>query len=228
MPWFNEQGYDCWALSFEGHGQSEGHNYLAAISIDDYTANLRQIIEQHFPQPPIVIAHSMGGFVLQQYLTLHKLPAAVLLASVPPSGLANSSLRLMTQAPNLFLQLNLFQQGNHEPELNELRHMLFSDDADLAAVDWVAHHSQTESQRAIMDMTFVSPFLQRAIAPLPNLVLGASDDQLISAQDVAETAKLLNSQAEILPHLGHMMMLDNRWQDCAERILRWLKETPLH
>ncbi|RKQ61997.1 alpha-beta hydrolase superfamily lysophospholipase [Vogesella indigofera] len=226
MPWFSARGYDCWALSFEGHGDSDGHDYLAAISIDDYVGNLQQAIRQ-LPRPPIVIAHSMGGFVLQQYLTRHDLPGAVLLASVPPSGLAGSSMRLMTHAPELFMQLNLFQQGNYQPELNELRHMLFSDDADLAAVDWVAHHSQTESQRAIMDMTLVPPFLQRRIAPLPNLVLGAAADQLISPQDITETAARFGSKPETLPHIGHMMMLDNRWEQCAQRIEAWLARSTL-
>lgn len=224
MPWFAARGYDCSALSLEGHGRSDGHDYLDAISIDDYCRNLRQTITR-FERPPVVIAHSMGGFVLQQYLEQYPLPGVVLLASVPPAGLASSSLRLMTQTPTLFMQLNRFQQGNYQPELNELRHLLFSDDADLAAVDWVAHHSQTESQRAIMDMSLVSPFMQRIIAPLPNLVLGGAEDQLIAIEDVHATAWRMGSQAEILPRTGHMMMLDNRWQDCACRILDWLRQT---
>ncbi|WP_312854593.1 alpha/beta hydrolase [Paludibacterium denitrificans] len=56
----------------EGHGESEGQDYLAAISIDDYVKNLHDAIQQ-IGTPPIVIGHSMGGFVLQQYLTTHTL-----------------------------------------------------------------------------------------------------------------------------------------------------------
>jgi hypothetical protein len=43
---------------------------------------------------------------------------------------------------------------------------------------------------------------------LPALVLGAAEDMLISPEDVVATAERLDVNAEILPHMGHMMMLD--------------------
>ena len=228
MPWFAQQGFDCRALSLEGHGNSEGQDYLSAISIDDYVANLRQTITDYYPeQQPVVIAHSMGGYVVQDYLTRYTLPGVALLASVPPSGLSGSSMRLMTHSPDLLTQLNRFQQGHYQPDLDGLRHLLFSDDADLAAVDWVAHHSQTESERAIMDMHMPSLFSRALRQPLPALVLGAADDQLISADDNHATAQRLGCHAHILPAIGHMMMLDNRWEQCAISIRQWLSQTGL-
>ncbi|MNR48529.1 hypothetical protein D3C85_1677750 [compost metagenome] len=58
-------------------------------------------------------------------------------------------------------------------------------------------------------------------------MLGAAADQLISPQDVTETAARFGSTPEILPHIGHMMMLDNRWEQCAQRIETWLAGTTL-
>jgi pimeloyl-ACP methyl ester carboxylesterase len=46
MPWFAAHGYDCWALSLEGHAGSEGHNYLSAVSIEDYRRNLVSVVKQ--------------------------------------------------------------------------------------------------------------------------------------------------------------------------------------
>lgn len=221
LPWFAARGYDCWALSLEGHGGSSGQDYLSSISIDDYVRDLSAVIRQ-IGHTPIVIGHSMGGFVLQQYLTLHTLPGTVLLASVPPHGLAGSSLRLMTQAPSQFLALNLYQNGMHQPDWTQLRDMLFSPHASEESVALMARRAQQESQRAIMDMTLVNPLFIRPLPPLPALVLGAADDRLISAADVVATAARLDSSAEILPHMGHMMMLDGRWEQVAARILEWL------
>ncbi|WP_024302401.1 alpha/beta hydrolase [Pseudogulbenkiania sp. MAI-1] len=223
LPWFAERGYDCWALSLEGHGESSGHDYLSGISIDDYVRNLSAVIRQ-IGHTPIVIGHSMGGFVLQQYLTLHTLPGAVLLASVPPHGLAGSSLRLLAQAPSQLLALNLYQNGMHRPDWTELRDMLFSATASEEVVALMARRAQQESQRAIMDMTLVNPLFIRPLPPLPALVLGAAGDHLISAADVVATADRLDCSAEILPHMGHMMMLDSHWEKVAERMLEWLEQ----
>lgn len=221
LPWFAGRGYDCWALSLEGHGSSSGHDYLSGISVDDYVRNLSATIRQ-IGQTPIVIGHSMGGFVLQQYLALHALPGVVLLASVPPHGLAGSSLRLLAQAPSQFLALNLYQNGMHQPDWTELRDMLFSPAASEEVIALMARQAQQESQRAIMDMALVNPLFIRPLPRLPALVLGAADDRLISPSDVVATATRLDSSAEILPQMGHMMMLDERWEQVASRVVDWL------
>nr|WP_294863946.1 alpha/beta hydrolase [uncultured Pseudogulbenkiania sp.] len=223
LPWFAEQGYDCWAPSLEGHGDSSGRNYLSGISIDDYVRNLSAVIRQ-IGHTPIVIGHSMGGFVLQQYLALHTLPGAVFLASVPPHGLAGSSLRLLSQAPSQFLALNLYQNGMHQPDWSELQDMLFSPAASNEVIALMARQAQQESQRAIMDMTLVNPLFIRPLPPVTALVLGAADDKLISAADVGATASRLNCTAEILPSIGHMMMLDAHWPRVGNRILEWLDQ----
>jgi len=225
LPWFSRQGYDCWAISLEGHGDSDGHQYLSAISIDDYVRNLSGAVKR-IKRSPIMIGHSMGGFVLQQYLTRHQLPAAAFLASVPPTGLASSSLRLLTQAPGLLLNLNLYQQGSYNPARDELRQLLLSHDAPDNAAELLMQRCQQESQRAVMDMTLVNPLGIRPVHPLPTLVLGAAEDMLISPDDVVATAERMDVNAEILPHMGHMMMLDTHWERTAQRLLQWLEGLP--
>ncbi|TDR82002.1 alpha/beta hydrolase [Paludibacterium purpuratum] len=223
LPWFARQGYECWALSLEGHGNSEGRRYLPAIGIDDYRKNLAWAIRQ-LDTPPVVIAHSMGGYVVQQYLRHATLPGVVLLASVPPTGLAASSLRLLAGAPSLFIKLNLYQHGQYNPDFDELRALLFSADTPDDDIEWLIRHSQPESQRAVLDMTLVNPLTIGRIHRPPALVLGAAGDALIHDDDVKTTARHLGVQAETLPAMGHMTMLDTHWQQCAERIADWLPQ----
>jgi alpha-beta hydrolase superfamily lysophospholipase len=42
----------------------------------------------------VLIAHSLGGFVVQRYLENHDAPAAVLVASVPPQGVLGLAMRI--------------------------------------------------------------------------------------------------------------------------------------
>ncbi|WP_036666379.1 alpha/beta hydrolase [Paludibacterium yongneupense] len=222
MPWFAERGFDCWALSLEGHGGSDGHHYLSAISIEDYRRNLVWAVKR-LKTAPVMIGHSMGGYVIQNYLTHQPLPGVALLASVPPYGMAASSLRLMTQAPSLFMRLNLYQSSNYLPAVDELRAMLFSPDAPDETVASTMGLCQQESQRAIIDMTLVNPLGIMPLHETSALVLGAAEDRLVSPEDVVASAERLGVSAEILPHMGHMMMLDTHWEKTAERIFLWLE-----
>ncbi|WP_230371065.1 alpha/beta hydrolase [Paludibacterium denitrificans] len=117
----------------------------------------------------------------------------------------------------------MYQHGMYNPEFYELRSMLFSSDAGDDVIEAMIQHFQPESDRAIMDMAFVNLLGIRPIPPLPALVLGGGEDALIPAEDVQATAQLLNVRAEILPNMGHMMMMDTRWQQVAECLLRWLE-----
>ncbi|GGY19167.1 alpha/beta hydrolase [Paludibacterium paludis] len=223
MPWFARRGYDCWAVSLEGHGGSEGRHYLAAVSIDDYVKNLAATMRR-IKTPPILIGHSMGGYVIRHYLSHHIPPAVVFLASVPPGGLASSSLRMLTHTPQMLMKLNLYQHGVYDPEFIEVKEMLFSRDAPDEAVEHLIRASQPESQRALMDMTLVHPLAIGLPPPVPALVLGAADDMLIPPADIVGTANLMDARAEILPHMGHMMMMDTRWESVAMRIHEWLED----
>ncbi|RXZ42164.1 alpha/beta hydrolase [Crenobacter cavernae] len=214
-------GFACYALSLEGHGGSDGRAYLPMIGIADYVNNLAAV-GADFASPPVLIGHSMGGFVIQQYLARHPAAAVALLASVPPSGLAASSWRLTTRSPAMLMRLNLYQQGQYQPDLAELREMLFSPAASDRTIAEFARHAQPESQRAVLEMAFVPPLLQPRLPDVPALVLGATGDALISADDVAATARRLRSPAEMLPGIGHMMMLDAGWERVAARLLSWL------
>ncbi|MEQ6290806.1 alpha/beta hydrolase [Vogesella sp. GCM10023246] len=220
LPWFSQQGYDCWALSLRGHGNSPGRDRLHSYGIADYVADVAWACGQ-LPQPPVLLGHSMGGFVIQQYLRQHTAPAAVLLASVPPGGLALSTWRLALTAPDILLGLNLFQQGKHQPTAEEVRRMLLSPDVDPASAQWLASNCQVESQRAVMDMTLTTALFTRHL-PCPALSLVGRNDLLVSPLEATSGGHLLGISITVLPELGHMLMLDHRWQSVAQTVADWL------
>ncbi|MBI4990171.1 MAG: alpha/beta hydrolase [Rhodocyclales bacterium] len=67
LPFFAENGYACHALSVSGHGSSPGRERLDSFGIDHYVRDVAAVAAQ-LPAPPVLIGHSMGGFVAQKYL----------------------------------------------------------------------------------------------------------------------------------------------------------------
>ena len=59
------------------------------------------------------------------------------------------------------------------------------------------------------------------------LVIGAAADTLIARHEIERTARVYGTEAVILPDIAHGMMLENRWQQVADRVLAWLGEQGL-
>ncbi len=223
LPHFSAQGYAAHAVSLRGHGGSEGHESLHMHSLDDYVEDLRRTVVQ-LGVSPALVGHSMGGIVVQRYIERFHAPAAVLMASVPPSGLLGSTLDLMRADPAFFHEIGLLQYVNpHLVSREGVRRALFSPDTADAEVAKVLGRGQRESYRAIMDMTWPQFRVNgRRNSIPPMLVLGGERDAFFSPDAVRATAEAYGAEAEILPDMAHAMMLESRWQRAADRILAWL------
>jgi pimeloyl-ACP methyl ester carboxylesterase len=91
-------GYRVLAPDLRGHGGSPLSGRLNDCSIDDYVHDVVSVARE-LPTPPVVIGHSMGGFIVQKYLESHDAAAGVLLASAPPGGMAATALRTAMAHP---------------------------------------------------------------------------------------------------------------------------------
>lgn len=226
LPYLAQRGYASYALSLRGHGASEGRETLSLASIDDFTTDVLIVAEQ-LPGRPVLVGHSMGAIVVQRGFARARPPAAVLMAPVPPQGLAGSALLLAARDPDLFQELSLTQHAHPRYATMEgLRRAVFSG---TMPEEIVARHfarMQPESQRAMFDLAWPQYFWVGA-GDVPVLVLGAANDTLFPADTVAETARIYHVRAEIFPDMAHAMMLEPDWKDVADRMLDWLAERRL-
>ena len=104
LPYFAEHGYRSHAFDLRGHGKSEGADRLRWTGITQYVSDVGQVVER-CEKSPILIGHSMGGLVVQKYLESDpKIPAAVLLATVPPGGVIRTTLSIAARHPIAFLK----------------------------------------------------------------------------------------------------------------------------
>ena len=124
LPWFAAQGFSAHALSLRGHGGSAGHERIDWYSIHDYVEDVAEVIAD-LEAAPVLIGHSMGGFVVQKYLERHSVPAAVLMCSVPPQGLVAAQFSLLFEKPGLMMEINRLLGGGNVA-LDVLRDALFA------------------------------------------------------------------------------------------------------
>jgi pimeloyl-ACP methyl ester carboxylesterase len=222
LPFFAENGYRAVALSLRGHAGSEGHANMRWHSIDDYVKDVEQVVSQ-LGISPVIIGCSMGGFVTQKYLEKHDAPAAVLLASAPPTTLLPMAARMILRNPLPLLEAIFTLRTHPVIKTPQLAHwLLFSPDFPEETLMKYYPKMEDESFRAFLDLLGLNlAHPKRVKAPL--LVLGAENDWAIGP-DTKATARAYNVKQEILPSVGHYMILEAGWKSAAERILAWLKE----
>jgi len=226
LDFFAAQGYRSLAVSLRGHGKSPAAKSMRLCSIADLVEDVDSVAKS-LPERPIVVGHSLGGFVVQKYLEQHDAPAAVLLASAPPSGLARFFLGRFKRHPWYTAQILAVGKSlrgvGGTPEL--ARETFFSEwtpDSDVAR--HTARLGEEYLGKFVLDMLWLS--LPRAsLVTAPLLVLGAEHDACFTQKEVRATAAAYHTQAEIFPNMGHDMMLEPDWAAVAERIHAWLEAT---
>ncbi len=222
MPFLAEAGYPCYALSLRGHGGSEGHDHIDWHSIADYVDDVKKVVDW-LGEPPILIGHSMGGFVVQKYLEHRPAPAVALICSVPPQGLIASQFHLLLSKPHLFLELNRILSGEYT-DTATLREALFAGEVDEGMLAAWLTRMQNESHRALLDMTMHNLHNLFAMHSPLMLNLGAEEDVLVPAFLVQTTASTYGLHAHIFRHMGHAVTHEKEWPLVAATLRDWLEE----
>ena len=226
LPYFAEHGYEAHALSLRGHGNSEGKDGIRWYSAQDYINDLQQVVDC-LDTSPILIAHSMGGYIVQKYLETHSAPAGVLLASIPITGILAMLLRWTKRRPismlKTFLMLNPWYMVS-TPAL--AKEVFFSEDyPDKKFLGYYAQ-IQTESAMAALEMSLLRlPRPGKVRTPL--LTIGAENDRIFTVSEERKTARAYNTEITLYPHTAHDMMLETNWRTVADHILNWLNSRDL-
>src|SRR5512138_59831 len=195
LDYFAQHGYAAHALNLRGHGNSEGREKLRWTRIADFVDDVANAVRQ-LPSPPILIGHSMGGFIIQHYLEDHDTPGAVLLSSAAPAGLLPTAIRTARRRPWVFAKINLtlsLKPMLASPQL--LGEAFFSKDLpeELLVKYW--KQTQDDSFMAFVDMVALDlPQPEKVKTPL--LVLGAGRDNMIGRRELEATARAYHTNAE--------------------------------
>lgn len=222
LDYFAEHGWNAFALSLRGHQLGSVANNVSGCRIADYVADVRSVA-QSLADPPVLIGHSMGGFIVQKYLEQSDAPATVLLASMPPRGGFRSPL-LRQEALLIAASIarrNLVQ-AFATPQ--RCRRAFFSASTPEETVYRCTQRLTEESTKAVIDMLIADRPGRRNIPSVPMLVLGASDDAIFCPAQVRLTAAHYAATATFIGDAGHNMMLEANWSITAQHIETWLAE----
>ena len=222
-----ERGHAAYALSFRGHGRSEGRGDLARHGLADYADDVRATIRS-IGHPPILVGHSMGGLVAQRCLGRERLAGLALMAPVPPEGVMAANAHLVLREPGLWAEIAQAATvgvGRAAPASSDLRRMLVADDLPPALANTYLFRMQNESRRALAEMQFPGLCLSAAWLGVPAFVVGREGDRLIPLAALKRTAFFHGAALHTLPGEAHALMLEAHWREPAGLLADWLART---
>ncbi len=220
LPYFVRNGYRCCAVSLRGHGGSDGRVRWA--SWKDYLMDIHEAASR-LDLSPVLIGHSMGGYLVQKYLEYFPATAAVLLASIPSHGILPYLVRFAVRHPGIFLKTALTLTPYHLVGTPELAHEgLFSPEMPVEQVRKYWEKLTHESFRMVLDSSMLALPKPKRIVKTPVLVIAAEDDQLFHVNEEKATARNYRAELHVIPAMAHDVMLEKEWQQAADLTLNWL------
>lgn len=217
--WFARRGHRVAAPRL-----SDGHERRARLR--DYVARARAAADA-LGGRPVVIGHSLGGFVAQHLAAERRLAGAVLVAAPGPFGLSPSLWHAASKGPAALAAVALAQVGAGAMlGTQALRAALFTEET---PEDWVREMAATltprpESPAALLDgLTWDLPLWPMARLT-PMLAVQGDRDALVPMSDLWAHRLWYGAEIEVFPGKGHGLPVDPHWKALAWRINAWLDE----
>jgi len=220
---FARAGYRAWALDLAGRGANAAEGDIDRFSLADFADDLATALDE-IARPTVVIAHSLGGAVVQRLLAGGRQTAGtVLLCSVPPYGLWRASMEMALRHPRLWQQMAVFSfRGIEHTDFDVMRRGLFPSGIEETVFDRIAARLQNESARAMRGTSGWPPFAPPPLSQRNMLVIGGGRDAFVPPADVLMTGAYYGVLPHIVAEGGHMMMYETAGLEAARIILDWL------
>lgn len=217
VSYFLDRGYAVHTLTFSGHGRPRRPRLRCGLRW--YLNDLRRAVDR-IGGAPLVIAHSMGGLTTLRLLAERDLPGAALLSPVPPAGLgrtAVSALRRDLAGTLKWLGLAAEPAVRH---LGAPPRGVYGAGADPELVRRIQGELAPESPLALAQLLRAQDIrLDRIRSPLH--LYAATDDRVVPAEAVEETAARLGAPLTVFEGMGHTYQAESAWPEVAGDIARW-------
>lgn len=218
MPYFAQKGHPVYAIHLKNQRKVASPLTLFSYSLKAYVRRLRVLVEL-VGENPILVGHSMGGLVVQKYLSNYPDTSrlACLLASLPVYGMRNT-IWGMIKEPLMLLNytvLTLFPGiVNYGPAP---RGLLSKREISPDNLRQFTDSIQRESAIALSNC--LVPNIQiNKVQKTKLLIYGASLDNLALESDVEKMAEIYGVKAKIYSDAAHFLMMEPEWQEIADAI----------
>lgn len=232
---FAAQGFQTYAVSLRGSAGTP-LDIGSVPTADDHIADLSALLpELKLSKSPIIVAHSMGGFVAQKWVELNSsldVFRLILLASTPPSGNNKLVSRMLwergvlkswrftmgflkrTVTTNVDLCREMFFLPKSSPGF---RADLEGDEILLGYMDLLGRSGKTLDVNSLKKVVKGTGSMRGKV-----LVLGGLLDGLIDLDALKETATFWDADLKVFEDAPHDVMLYSRWEDIANYMLEWI------
>ncbi|KAI9085645.1 hypothetical protein K1719_032488 [Acacia pycnantha] len=241
LPFFSASGYDCYAISLLGQGESDTPSGSNAGTLQTHAGDIADFINKNVTSPPVLLGHSFGGLIIQYYIAASgsdqlremknlypKLRGAVLICSVPPSGNSGLVWRYLFSKPIAAFKVTCSLAAKaFQNSLSLCRETFFSATMEDHIVKRYQELMKESSRVPLFDLRKLNASLPVPKVPdgfLDILVLGARDDFIVDAEGLKETASFYGVPPVCVEAVAHDMMLDISWDKGAKVILSWLND----
>lgn len=237
QPYFADHGYLTKAVSLRGCGESQ-IDQNTSTTIDQHISDLNEAIPKLVGSTPLtLIAHSNGCFYIQKWLEQNEtVPVAsvVFLTPTPPSGVSKMVVRTMKKQGMwnaLKISLGIMTKAMIK-DVQFCRQLFFSNkdaegfseqlEGDQMLQEYM--HLMGQTKLTLDGRSFKKTVQSTGNFPGKAIVFGGTNDVLVDQQGLEETALMWNADLHVFENAPHELMLYSKWENVAERILKWLKE----
>jgi pimeloyl-ACP methyl ester carboxylesterase len=222
LPAFAQEGWYGAAISLRGHGKSEGADKIDSFGIKEYLEDIKAGVAL-FDEPPVLIGHSLGGYMVQKYALELPVTAQILLSSPSLWGLASSAQHIAVCNPLLALELGkLMTLGQAFADGSVIANALFLHPQSPDSLKDDLCLLQRESSRFSMEASW--PEWRLPKQAVPTLVIGGDHDAFIPTSDFRYSAAFWCGDLKILPDVPHGLMLDPCWPTVVKEMTVWLNK----
>jgi pimeloyl-ACP methyl ester carboxylesterase len=225
MPYFAAQGYDCYAPSLRGHGNSPSEKSLRWLKIADYVQDVHSVVET-LKGDVYLMGHSMGGYVVQKYLEGHgnRIKKTVLLGSVPSKGAKNKPKEIIAAIGlGSFLKMNFtldMYQCVNTPD--KVRTLFMLPDTPQSVIGTMASKVQSEAFLAYMDM-LNKKYIKPEKIKTPLLIVSGGKDWFFPLDEQATLVETYKAPQKIYPDAPHNMFMSDGWEVIANDIKAFIE-----
>ncbi len=216
-PWFAARGHRVLAPDLAGPASGP-------VRLRDYISRACDAADA-LGGRPVVVGHSLGGFVAQHLAARQKASGMALLASPGPFGLGPTFWNLSSRSPEVLAAALAIQAGAADLlSIDLMRMALFAPDTPDGWIIDVLPEPRQESPRVLLDaMTWHLPAWPLARLT-PTLALHGRLDAFVPTTDFWSLGFAYNAEMEAFSGMGHGLPLDPNWRSLAWRINAWLDE----
>lgn len=230
---FEQEGYRCVATTLLYHDmdpQGTPDPRLGTTSLLDYADALEREIKQ-LGVKPIVMGHSMGGLLAQILAERGLVKAVVLIAPAAPAGVMALKPSVIKSFWSVQTQWGFWRKPMRQTfseAAYSMLHLLPGKEQKESYDKFVY-----ESGRAAFELGYwlidskSASKVNAAKVTCPVLVVAGAEDRITPASVVRQVAKkysAVSSYKEFKNH-AHWMVAEPRWQEVAEYISDWLRQT---